>query len=84
MSKTEPTPSVSSAQLPVITGQLDNEPNTQTAELIAHAFELADANPARIIESRDILNEVLHSIHTTSRQRAVIKNKRRKCFNKCL
>lgn len=75
MSKTELMPSVSATQLPEIAGRLKDEPDSQTAELIAHAFELADANPARIIESRDILNEVLHSMSTTSQQRAVIKDK---------
>ncbi len=49
-----------------------SEPNPEAVELIAEAMVLANARPARIIEARDRLNEVL-AMPMNRQQRAFVK-----------
>ena len=52
--------------------ELTSEPNPQAAELIAEAMTCVNAKPARIIEARDRLNEVL-PMPMSRQQRAFVK-----------
>jgi len=51
---------------------LIGEPNAQVAEQIDKAMSLLNAKPAKIIEARDILNEVL-PVCASGQQRALVK-----------
>jgi len=75
LTRTEASSKMTVTDLPEIAEGLTDEPNSQTAQLIAEALKLADAAPPRIIEARDMLNDILHSMQTTAGQRAFIKEK---------
>ncbi|MHC4762457.1 MAG: L,D-transpeptidase family protein [Planctomycetota bacterium] len=51
------------------------EPNLETEQLIAEALSLIDAQPPRVIDARDRLNEILHSMPLGTEQRARVKNR---------
>lgn len=51
------------------------EPNLQTTELIHHALDMLNQEPVRIIDARDMLNDILHSMPTNSSQRDFVKQK---------
>ena len=60
-----------------------SEPNSQAAELIAEAMTCINAKPARIIEARDRLNEVL-PMPMNRQQRAFVKEQLSELANKWL
>jgi LysM repeat protein len=62
-------------ELPKITAEPLLEPNLETEQLIAEALSLIDAQPPRVIDARDRLNEILHSMPLGTEQRARVKNR---------
>ncbi len=63
---------IEEVELPKIAIDLAEEPNLQATELIKTAMEFANSKPARIVEARDILNEVL-PMSMSVRQRGYVK-----------
>ena len=67
----EPAPEPEVPEVPVETV---TEPNSEASKLIGEAMELISANPARIIEARDVLNDVL-LLPMSSFQRKFVKER---------
>ena len=63
---------------------LATEPNAQTADLIAQAMQCLKAKPARIIEARDRLNDILQTLPMTKQQRQYIKQQMSKLADEWL
>ena len=61
-------------ELPKMVPEIVGEPNSQATELITEAMELINSKPPRIIEARDMLNELL-PMSMSSRQRAFVKER---------
>jgi LysM repeat protein len=62
-------------ELPKITTEPLLEPNSKTEQLIAEALSLIDAKPPGIIDARDRLNDILHSMPLGTEQRTRVKNR---------
>jgi len=62
-------------ELPKITAEPLLEPDSETEQLIAEAVSLINAQPPRVIDARDRLNDILHSMPLSTEQRGRIKSR---------
>ncbi len=69
-----PSPPPPEPNLSEITPEPTIDPNPEATALITEAMVLFNAKPARIIEARDILNDIL-SMPMTEQQRVFVKNR---------
>jgi len=69
-----PSPPPPEPNLSEVTPEPTTDPNPEATTRIGEAMELVSAKPARIIEARDVLNDIL-SMPMTEQQRVFVKNR---------